>query len=49
MKFPFYVNLNDNSTVSNCRDISKKRARTLSAPPNCTKFLKSPVRIELRG
>ena len=30
MKFPFYTNLNNNSNVSNCRDISKQKARALS-------------------
>ena len=31
--FPFYANLNDNSSAGNCRDISKQRARVVSAPP----------------
>ena len=47
MKFPFYTNLNDNSSSSNYLDISKQRARALSAPPSYTKFPKSAVGIGL--
>ena len=49
MKFSFCANLNDNYSVSDCLDISKKRARTFLPPPSCTKFPKIPVEIELRG
>ena len=40
MKFPLYTNLNDNSSATNCRDVSKQRA-----PPSRTKFPNSPVGI----
>ena len=49
MKFLVYANLNDNYSVSNCREISKKRARAFNPPPSRTKFPKIPVGIELRG
>ena len=32
MKFFFYTALNDISSASNCRDISKQRERAFSAP-----------------
>ena len=47
MKFPFYTNLNDNFSASNCRDISKQRARALP-PPSRAKFPKSAVEIGLK-
>ena len=46
MKFPFYTNLNDNFSPSNCRDISK---RAFSALSSRTKFLESPVGIGLNS
>ena len=49
MKFLVYANLNDNYSVSNCREISKKRARAFKPPPSCTNFIKIPVGIELKG
>ena len=49
MKFLVYANLNDNYSVSNCREISKKRARAFNPPPSRTKFPKIPVGIELKG
>ena len=32
MKFSFYTNLNDNFSASNCRDICKQKAQSLSPP-----------------
>ena len=49
MKFPFYTNLNDNSSSSNWRDISKQKAQALSAPPSRTKFPKKPSRNRVKG
>ena len=40
MKFPFYTNLNDNSSASNYRVISRQRARALSASPQSFKASK---------
>ena len=47
MKFPFYTNLNDNSSASSCRDISKQRARALSAPKSY-KVSKKPSRDRVK-
>ena len=49
MKFLVYANLNDNSSVSNCREISKKKRAGINPPPSRTKFPKIPLGIELRG
>ena len=43
MKFLVYANLNDNYSVSNCREISKKRARAFNPPPSRIKFPKIPL------
>ena len=52
MKFPFYTNLHDSSSASNCRDISKQKARTLSAPQSFKASKKpsqpSKIRVEKR-
>ena len=40
MKFLVYANLNDNYSVSNCREISKKRARAFNPPPVVQRFQK---------
>ena len=41
MNFSLYTNLNKNSSASNCRDISKQRARQFS-PPQSYKVFKKP-------
>ena len=43
MKLFFYTTLNDTFSATNCRNICKQKARTLSTlpPPSRTSFLKA--------